>query len=133
MVGDRGRTPSFGALFGRAILLRCPVCGQGRLFRRWVKMVDRCPRCGFRFERREGQFIGAVGVNTIAVFGLLLIALVVGFIATAPDIAVGPLLVVGLVIALLGPVVFYPFSKTLWTAIDLVMSPLEEEEAPGLA
>jgi hypothetical protein len=93
--------------------------------------VDRCPRCGFLFERRAGQFVGAVGMNTIAVFGLLLIALAIGFVLTAPEVAVVPLLVVGVVIAGLGPLVFYPFSKTLWTAVDLMMSPLEEGEAPG--
>lgn len=124
-------TPSAGTLLWRAARLRCPVCGSGRLFRRWVQLVDRCPRCGFQFERRAGQFVGAVGMNTIAVFGLLLIALAVGFVLTAPKVAVVPLLVVGVVIAGLGPVVFYPFSKTLWTAVDLMMSPLEEGEAPG--
>ncbi len=124
-------TPPKGTLLWRAARLRCPVCGSGRLFRRWVQLVDRCPRCAFQFERRAGQFVGAVGMNTIAVFGLLLIALAVGFVLTAPDVAVVPLLAVGVVISGLGPVVFYPFSKTLWTAVDLMMSPLEEGEAPG--
>jgi len=122
-------TPPPGTLLWRAARLRCPVCGAGRLFRRWVQLVDRCPRCDFTFERRAGQFVGAVGINTIAVFGLLLVALVVGFVLTAPDIAVVPLLGVGLVITVLGPIVFYPFSKTFWTAIDLWMSPLEDGEA----
>jgi uncharacterized protein (DUF983 family) len=122
-------TPSAPTLLGRALLLRCPVCGARRVFRRWVQMVEFCPGCAFAFERRPGQFIGAVGINTIAVFGLLLIALVVGFALTAPRIAVAPLLGVGLTIALAGPIVFYPWSKTLWTAIDLLMSPLEDGEA----
>lgn len=95
-------------------------------------MVERCPRCGFLFERSEGQFIGAIGINTIVTFGALLVALVVGFIVTAPDIAVVPLLVIGLAVAALLPVAFYPFSKTIWTAIDLAMSPLEPGEAPRL-
>jgi uncharacterized protein (DUF983 family) len=120
-------------MMGRALLLRCPVCGSGGLFRRWTHMVERCPRCGFLFERTEGQFIGAVGMNTIVTFGALLITLVVGFVVTSPDIAVVPLLAAGLAVAALLPVVFYPFSKTTWTAIDLAMSPLEPGEAPRLA
>jgi uncharacterized protein (DUF983 family) len=126
-------TPSVPRLFGRAVLLRCPVCGSGGLFRHWTHMVERCPRCGFLFERSEGQFIGAVGMNTIVTFGALLITLVVGFIITSPDIAVVPLLVAGLAITAVLPVVFYPFSKTTWTAVDLTMTPLEPGEAPRLS
>ena len=96
-------------------------------------MVERCPRCGFLFERSEGQFIGAIGMNTIVTFGALLITIVVGFIITSPDIAVVPLLVAGLSVAALLPIFFYPFSKTTWTAVDLTMTPLEPGEAPRLA
>lgn len=120
-------------MFGRALLLRCCVCGSGGLFRHWTRRVERCPRCGFLFERFEGQMIGAIGMNTILTFGLLLITLVVGFVITAPDIAVVPILLAGLAVAGLFPVFFYPFSKTTWTAIDLLMTPLEPGEAPRLA
>jgi hypothetical protein len=95
-------------------------------------MAERCPRCGFLFERTEGQFIGAVGMNTIVTFGALLITLVVGFVITSPDIAVVPVLAAGLAVAALLPVIFYPFSKTTWIAIDLAMTPLEPGEAPRL-
>jgi len=33
----------------RAILGRCPCCGQGRLFRSYLKQVDACSACGERF------------------------------------------------------------------------------------
>jgi hypothetical protein len=54
--------------------------------------------------------------------------LVVGIVLTYPDIAAGPMLVVGLVVAILGPVAFYPISYTLWAAVDLTMRPLEPDE-----
>lgn len=125
-------TPGIPTLFGRALVLHCPVCGQNKLFRHWTKMVERCPRCDYPFERVEGQFIGAVGMNTIITFGVLLITLVVGFVLTAPDIAVGTLVVIGLAEAILLPIFLYPFSKTVWTAIDLAMRPLEAGEVRGL-
>jgi len=28
----------------------CPRCGEGRMFRRWLKVVDRCPNCGLDYE-----------------------------------------------------------------------------------
>jgi uncharacterized protein (DUF983 family) len=126
-------TPGFLLMLRRALALRCSVCGSGGLFRRWTHMVERCPRCGFLFERTEGQFIGAVGMNTIVTFGALLITLVIGFVVTSPDIAVVPVLVAGLAVAGLLPLIFYPFSKTTWIAIDLAMTPLEPGEAPRLA
>jgi uncharacterized protein (DUF983 family) len=125
-------TPRFSTLLGRACRLHCPVCGSGHLFRHWTKIVQRCPRCGYPFERIEGQFIGAVGMNTILTFGALLITLVIGLVLTAPDVRVAPILIVSVSIALLMPIFLYPYSKTIWTAIDLRMRPLEPGETPGL-
>jgi uncharacterized protein (DUF983 family) len=125
-------TPAFGTLLWRACRLRCPVCGTGHLFRHWTKIVDRCPHCGYLFERVEGQFIGAVGMNTIITFGALLITLVVGLVLTAPDVRVTPILAISVAIAVLFPIILYPFSKTIWTAVDLRMRPLEPGETPGL-
>ena len=126
-------TPGLWRMVGRASIRRCCVCGSGHLFRRWTRMVARCPRCGYLFEREDGQFIGAVGMNTVITFGLLLVVLVSGFIATSPDTPAVPLALIGAGIAVVAPVVIYPFSKTTWTAIDLAMTPLEPGEAPLLA
>lgn len=117
---------------GRALLLRCPACGAGHLFSRWTRMVPVCPRCGLRFERTEGHWLGYLGLNTIVSFSLLFVVLVVGFILSYPDFDVVPLLVAGVLVAVVFPVVFLPWSRTLWTAIDLRMRPLEPGEAPGL-
>ena len=84
------------------------------------------------FERSEGQFIGAVGINTVVTFALLLVVLVVGFIVTSPEIAAVELSIIGVAISVLVPILLYPFSKTIWTAIDLMMTPLEPGEAPRL-
>ncbi len=108
------------------------MCGEGHLFRRYWELPERCPRCEFPFERREGQFVGAVGINTIVSFGLLLIVTAVGSIITWPDIAVGPIIGVSVVVAVVVPLLFLPNSKTLWNAIDLMMDPLAPGEAPGL-
>lgn len=115
-------------ILGRGATKACGVCGRRGLFRRWVHMEERCPRCNLLFEREEGAFVGAVGINTIITFGLLLFGMVVFFIATYPDIPTGPW--VFLVALAFAPVPFllYPFSKTLWLAIDLVMRPVTDDE-----
>ena len=112
----------------RGLFGRCPVCRERRLFHRWFTMVDRCPRCDLHFERIEGHWIGAIGVNTVCVMGLMLIVLGGVTFAWFPDPPpIAPLLVAQIVIAVAGPLVFFPASRTLWSAMDLLMRPL----APG--
>jgi hypothetical protein len=86
-------------------------------------MVDQCPRCAYRFNREEGSFLGAFVINfgvTQAALGLVLI---IGFATTLPDPPVVRLIVIAAVVVVAVPVVFYPISKTVWTAIDLLMHP----------
>lgn len=114
---------------GRGATVACAVCGRRRgLFRRWVHMADNCPRCGFKFERDEGHFVGAVGINTILSFAILLFSLITFFVATYPDIPVGPWVFGAAAVFSLVPILLYPVSKTLWSAIDVVMRPLEDGE-----
>jgi uncharacterized protein (DUF983 family) len=45
----------------RAILRQqCSECGQGRIFRSAFRMNERCPVCGYKFERGPGYFTGAM-------------------------------------------------------------------------
>jgi uncharacterized protein (DUF983 family) len=116
-------------MLARALARRCPVCAQAGLFRRWFTMVERCPRCSLRFERIEGHWLGALGLNTIISFTLLFVVVVAGLVLSHPDYAMLPLAVAAGATAVLVPLAFFPFSKTLWTAIDLIMRPLAPGEA----
>ena len=78
------------------------------------------------------HWIDAIGINTIVSFGLMMIAMVTGFVVTYPDPPVAVLVTITVSIALVVPVAFFPTSKTLWTAIDLRMRPLQPDEVlPG--
>jgi len=105
----------------RGILQRCPNCGSGGIFQRWLTRRERCPRCSLRFEREEGFFLGAYVVN----FGLVLVLLGVwifaGVVATQPDPPLPALVVGGMVLCAVVAIAFYPSSKTVWCAIDLTM------------
>ncbi len=116
-------------MLARGLARRCPVCGQGKLFRRWFTMAERCPQCGLRFERIEGHWLGALGLNTIVSFATLFVVVVAGLVLSAPDFRMAPLLGTAVATALLVPLVFFPSSKTLWTAVDLLMRPLDPDEA----
>jgi Protein of unknown function (DUF983) len=83
-------------------------------------MVAVCPRCGLRFEREEGYWTGAMAMNFVltgTVFAVVFVTLVA---VTVPTVPVVPLLAVLVPITVLGPVLGYPISKTLWVAIDRV-------------
>ncbi len=103
-------------------MLRCPWCGARRTFiRRWLGKHDRCRTCGIRWRREEGFELGAVTVNTVLTFIVLTAAMTVGFIVTSPDIPVLPMVLSLVVVAVLMPVVIYPFTFTIWLAFDLAV------------
>jgi uncharacterized protein (DUF983 family) len=115
-------------LLGRALRRRCPQCGSKGLFDGWFKRTERCPNCGLASERVAGHFVGAVGFNTIFSFGVLLIVLLAGTALSYPDIAVAKMMVAGFGAAIFVPMLFWPYSQTLWTAFDLAWRPADESE-----
>lgn len=116
----------------RGCVKHCAVCGSGRLFRHWFTMVERCPRCDLRFERMEGQMTGNVGINTIVSFGLLLVVLFVGTFAFWPEPPITSMIVAAVIVTVVFPIVFHPYSKTIWLSIDVLMRPVEPGEVrPG--
>lgn len=113
----------------RALRLRCPSCGGGPLFLSWLRMVDRCPRCGLRTGRgEEGYVVGAYMFNIIAaelIWGALFLALLWRTWPAPP----WELLTWGggaLMIAM--PFLCYPFSKTVFLAFDLLFRPPADTE-----
>ncbi len=111
-------------LLGRGMRLACPVCGEGRLFRGWFKMYERCPVCGFRYEREEGYFTGAMAVNLV-ISELLLAALAIP-LALQPWMSVFLLVATGGALAVLLPLLLYRHSRGLWMSIDHIMHPVED-------
>jgi uncharacterized protein (DUF983 family) len=112
---------------GRAIQLRCPWCGEGKLFSSWITMRETCAACSFVFEREEGYFTGAIGINLV-VAELLFVACFIGsVILTWPNVPWNWMYGWG-IIAVLAPILFYPFSKALWLAADLTIRPPEPYE-----
>ena len=106
---------------GRGLLKRCARCGSGGLFRRWFAMVERCPRCGLLFEREEGQWVGAMIVNFAVAMVALVSGLAAGLLLTWPDVPWTTVTVVAVVMVVAVPIALYPWSKTVWVAIDLLM------------
>jgi uncharacterized protein (DUF983 family) len=110
--------PGRGKVLWWGATRRCARCGSGHLFRHYLQMVPDCPRCGLHFEREHGYFAGALAINIMAVGGLFAILFVTLLAITIPDVPVLPIILILLPVAALGPIVYYPFSKTVWVAVD---------------
>jgi uncharacterized protein (DUF983 family) len=124
----RPRPLTVPLLLTRGITKRCPLCGGGDLFTGWFTMRERCPRCDFPLDRVEGHWLGSLGVNTIVSFGALFATVVAGVVIFYPDIPVLGLMVAVVVVGLVVPLLFFPFSHTIWSAIDLAMRPVEPDD-----
>jgi Na+/phosphate symporter len=73
------------------------------------------------FEREEGAFLGSLAIN-FGVTSITFIAVLVTWIAlTLPDPPVVLITAASVAIAVVLPLVIYPFAKTMWTAIDILM------------
>ena len=59
-------------------------------------------------------------MNTAVTGFLFLLLFIVSIIAMAPDVDWVVLLIIAGATNLIFPVIFYPFSKTIWMAFDLV-------------
>ncbi|MGH7657337.1 MAG: DUF983 domain-containing protein [Gemmatimonadales bacterium] len=111
-------------LFIRAIMRRCPACGSGGIFSNWFRMVEVCPGCGLPLERREsGYVVGAYMFNIIfaeLVFAAIFIAVL---LATWPSPPWTILTWGGVALMIILPILFYPVSRTVFLAFDLVFRP----------
>ena len=91
----------------RGFFGRCPNCGQGRMFRAFLKVADNCPACGEQLHHHRADDFPAYVV--IVIVGHILVPLVL-LVEThlAPPFWVGmtlwPAAVVMLTLALIQPV-----------------------------
>ena len=115
----------FWTLLKRSLLLRCPVCGQGKLFRGWLTMHERCPSCGVKFEREPGFFLGSIYIN----YGLtsLIVAIAYPVLLFRFHYPKQPLLMAGLAFVLVFPLIFFRHSRSLSLGFDQWRDPQEGE------
>jgi len=116
--------PSNARRLGRALLRHCPECGSGGLFRRWLALESRCPRCTLKLDRgTPDHFVGAYLLNLI--IAELLFAVVAGLwlLAVWPEVPWGRIEIVAVIVMVAAPLATYPFTRTVWLAADLIFDP----------
>jgi uncharacterized protein (DUF983 family) len=67
----------------RGLCSRCPNCGQGRLFRAFLKVADQCPACGEDFRHQQAD-------DAPAYFVILVVGHIVVPLALSVEVAFMP-------------------------------------------
>lgn len=106
-------------------MLQCAWCGNRPGFLRgWFHRYDTCQHCGLSVQRGEDGFeLGAATVNVMVTLAALIVAGGVPILITYPHVNTGLLITVLGVVAVILPIVLYPFSFTIWFAVELLMDP----------
>lgn len=114
-------------MLARALRRRCPRCGD-KAFDSFFGIKHHCARCGLKFQREPGYWVGAVIINTAVSFGAFVLVFGGLVVASWPNVVWTAVLAATVFVNGTLPVVFYPLSKTLWLALELSWHPLEPAE-----
>jgi uncharacterized protein (DUF983 family) len=130
--------PQFWRGLWRSLRLRCPVCGQDRLFRGWFRMHPNCGHCGVKYERAPGYFLGSIYFN----YGMTALLVVIVFFAVmltsrmAPDALPAMLHPTATELrwllaafSILFPLWFFRYARSLWLGLDQYFDPLPRGDA----
>jgi len=127
--------PTPETLVYRALRLRCPRCGQGKMFRTWFRMYHRCSVCNLLIDHPgSGYYLGSIYINYGATAWFTTISFIVGRLYfQVPAVPMGWFLGVFCIIF---PCFFFRYSRALWLALDCqfdtaVLDEGREHQEPG--
>ncbi len=106
-ISDGAPDRHLGTAMWRGLRGRCPRCGNGRLFRAFLKVADRCPACGEELHHHRADDAPAYFVILIVGHIVVPLALSVEVAYTPPywlHVALWAPLTLGLALGLLQPV-----------------------------
>ena len=97
---------------------KCPKCEKGKIFSRkgnvfafrLPQMHERCPSCGYKFEREPGYFLGAMYVS----YGLTVAEMLVVFLSIFWWMPLWPLYIIMLTVLLFSSLFNYRLSRIIW-------------------
>lgn len=119
----------FWKLLGRAVRLRCPRCGQGKMFHSWFRMKPACDSCQLPFAREPGYFLGSIYFN----YGLTALLVVATYFplyfsgwVTSQQLLWGEL-----VFSILFPLWFFRYARCLWVGFDELFDPVGDTRPPN--
>lgn len=91
-------------------------------------MYPECDNCGLKYEREPGYFLGSIYIN----YGLTAVLVTMFYFALFFSGVVTPQAALWIVtgFALVFPLWFFRYARSLWLGFDHYWDPLPEEQAP---
>lgn len=108
----------------RALRLRCPKCGEGKLFAGWFQMHEKCSTCGTDFRREPGFYLGSIYFN----YGLTALVVTVTYVG-AMIFGYGQSNVLfwsTAVFCVAFPIWYFRYARSLWLSMDHYWDPPAE-------
>ena len=108
-------------VLSRSLRLRCPACGGDRLFESLFRMRSQCSKCSLPFDREPGFYLGAIYFN----YGLTALTVAIFYpVVTFTGLMDRQVaLAIGLAFALLFPIWFFRYARSLWLGFDQLFDP----------
>ena len=127
--------PPLGRMLARAVVRRCPRCGNRRAwFTNWYRQSERCVGCGLKRTRGTyGQELGALVVGNVFNIALILTVVLAVILTVGDSMDLFAVTVTLMAIAVAIPTVTWPMTHTLWMALDLRLRPVGEAESAEAA
>lgn len=123
---NQGVKPTTGSLYSRGLRLRCPACGQGKIFSGWLTMNGCCENCGRKFDREPGYLLGSIYFN----YGVTALLVVVMYFAMyfTDTFTNNARLVVLAAFSILFPLWFFRYARALWISFDERFDPWQPDQ-----
>jgi hypothetical protein len=92
-------------------------------------MHQACPKCGVKFEREPGFFLGSIYIN----YGLTALIVAIAFPLLRFQLGAPrtQLLIGAIVFVAAFPIVLFPWARSLWLGFDQWHDPREGEKGTG--
>ena len=102
-------------MLGRGLRRRCPVCGEGRIFRSLFRLCRSCPACGWTLEREPGAVTGPMYLVSVLTLPFAAAVFLVLWLADWPPLAQ---VAVGVPAIALFSAFALQAAKGVWAAIE---------------
>ena len=120
-VEPTGAPLPFWRTVSRSCRLRCPRCGQGRLFDGWFAMRPHCDECRLDFRQEPGFYLGSIYFN----YGLTALIVTISFFTLyfATTLSDRVVLISLMVFIVFFPLWFFRYARSLWLGFDQYWDP----------
>jgi uncharacterized protein (DUF983 family) len=110
-------------LLMRALRRRCPVCGQGAMFRSHFKINTTCSVCNVTFWRDPGEVLGAMYFDWVVAMGAFLsLWAALLWLTNLSELVQFFILSLAAATAV---IICYPWSRCLWTVLVYLSGGIE--------